>query len=178
MRLRHLFLLGLALAGPVSAGAQSVDLPVPYERQLTNEWCWAASTQMVLEYLHKQVPQCTIVEQAYGMFPGSCCMSPACSNWPGSIYQVQNILYANGGGLSSIVPKVAPNYLYQELRQGRPVIAHVNLWGTGPGHFAVIRGMTYYAGTPFVIVNDPYFGYMQVPWNSFWGSWDASVMPW
>lgn len=166
-----------------TALAQSVDLAVPYEQQQANDWCWAASVQMMLEYLHHPVSQCAIVEQGYWKYPMTCCPGPPvnyfCSNWLGSTSQVQAVVYNNSGFTSVLTTQLSPALLFQELQLGKPVIAHVNLWArANAGHFAVIRGMTYYNTIPYVIINDPLFGYRQVDWSSFSPTWDYSVVPW
>ncbi|MEI7662691.1 MAG: papain-like cysteine protease family protein, partial [Bacteroidota bacterium] len=56
----------------------SVSLPVTLHPQQMSNWCWAASGQMVMEHLGKNVDQCTEANNEFGA--SNCCNSP----FPGS----------------------------------------------------------------------------------------------
>ena len=68
-----LYIAGTLLAWHTVAGATS--LPVPLIPQQTNEWCWAASGQMIMNYLGATaVNQCQQANNELGRT--DCCMSP------------------------------------------------------------------------------------------------------
>lgn len=63
----------------------SESLSVTLHPQETNSWCWAASGQMVMDYLGHDVSQCTQANNRFGR--NDCCNSPvpnACvrGGWP------------------------------------------------------------------------------------------------
>src|SRR5437764_14893657 len=79
-------IFGIALAGCCNPGNIS-SLPVTLNGQQTNMWCWAASGQMTMNYVHpaSNVQQCDEANKRFGR--SDCCNSPvpsACVNggWP------------------------------------------------------------------------------------------------
>jgi peptidase C39-like protein len=50
------------------------SLPVPFYLQEKSNWCWAASAQMVMEYLGKSVKQCDQANDVIGR--NDCCPGP------------------------------------------------------------------------------------------------------
>ena len=74
-------LLGGCCRPNPNIGSQSVNL----HAQQTSMWCWAASGQMVMEFLGVSVTQCDEANKRFGL--NDCCNSPApnhCVNggWP------------------------------------------------------------------------------------------------
>jgi hypothetical protein len=71
---------GGAFVQAVPAAAASCDPPVTTELQVTlrpqktDMWCWAASGQMVMEYLGKPVEQC--IQANNRLHRSDCCKSP------------------------------------------------------------------------------------------------------
>ena len=67
---------------------------VPNAQQQTGSWCWAASSQLVVEYLTKKpAPQCELVSQTFGLTDPflNCCEylkeNPIASNLGGTCDQ-------------------------------------------------------------------------------------------
>jgi hypothetical protein len=154
--------------------------PIAHDRavrlipQETNVWCWAASGQMVMEYMGVSVNQCSQVNDYFGR--NDCCNtptpSPCFSNLPGVL----------GGwpefekhGLSFLVRYGPAAVSWQEVREmlaprqewspcwGEP-IAFAWAWpdssgkcpGFGGGHMMVARGYRTVGGTNWIHVNDPW----------------------
>lgn len=70
--------LGLTLLTTSLAYGQSAVLPVPLDRQMQSEWCWAASGEMVFNYLGAtRITQCDQVNAALGRT--DCCGTVACT---------------------------------------------------------------------------------------------------
>lgn len=55
----------------------SADTNTPLAPQLCNQWCWAATVEMVSAQLGKRVSQCQVVSVRYGT-GNSCCAPNAC----------------------------------------------------------------------------------------------------
>ena len=72
-----LFLLILILGvGGCCTPKATESLPVTLHAQETQNWCWAASGQMVMEYLGNNVAQCTQANNRFGR--NDCCNIDLC----------------------------------------------------------------------------------------------------
>ncbi len=66
---------GIALPASFSIPDPSLAKPIP---QMQQNWCWAASAQMILAWRHHEISQCKQAD-LYGWYNGSCCpRTPAC----------------------------------------------------------------------------------------------------
>ena len=162
MIIRKAFTASLALTGAMLAAriaAADVALPVPQIQQLEDEWCWAASTQAVLQY-HQQmsISQCQIatwMEVTNGWSevpagktagdPNYCCDYPLNCDFTEPAPGVSGILGnfdIPGRFFGSGTPNNPPVTFAQvatELDRGNPVVYWLAYNGGG-GHVEVIAG--------------------------------------
>lgn len=160
---------------------QPIDLGIQNITQLTNSWCWAATAQQIIYWLTGSAPpQCQLVANAYNANPNVCCANPNVCNAPGYMQQIQSLIYAYGGHLSSISPPANPMAVYYTLAQGKAIILFLK---TSPyvGHFVVLRGMawvpTQFGYQPLFYINDPMSYYSQpVAFNQLASIWGAAIV--
>lgn len=152
-----------------SPGAQYVGIPSETMQYFTasqhnSQWCWAASIQMVLNYLGVDISQEQIVARTYGVDA-----SGNLPNWGGDFQRITGNLnnwsidnrgrpYVVSSFFGSGAPP--PSYLLSELAAGRPVIVG---YASGPSsaHAVVITAASW---TPSVngpmvhtlVVRDPW----------------------
>ena len=160
---------------------QSASLSVPFHTQNTGEWCWAAATAMVADYMKTfPVLDCQILTEYDIRFwngPGLCCSTGECVR-PGTTAEIQamlaNIFYIQS---ELVLRPLSLAELQQTIGAGRPVIAHLQGFS---GHFVVISAYDITQQT--VTVLDPFYGpFVNVPYSSVaanWttGVWDASIV--
>ncbi len=123
-------------------------LPATPHSQETRMWCWAASGQMVMEYLGSNVAQCTQANNRFGR--NDCCNITLCPN------PVQNHPCVTGGwpefnkyGFQSTHTTNAAlswDDLKKEISNssncGRRPFAFTWAWPNGGGHMMVAMGYT------------------------------------
>jgi hypothetical protein len=143
---RSVLALGMVAASAASAGS----LPVTLAPQQTSQWCWAASGQMIMDYLGaSRVTQC---DQANRRFNRTdCCNSPtpsACivGGWPE--FEKYGFSYNTTGALSW-------SSLVNEINNNRPVAFSWG-WTGGGGHMMVARGYAVTRTDNLVHVSDPW----------------------
>jgi hypothetical protein len=170
----------LALALPV-AHAQWRILYVPLVTQEHSQWCWAGSSNAVLQYYWANYPsQCQIVNWAYGI-------NYACGNqtfnWnsyanqPNSLYgsggSVQNILYHWGVPNTAVNNYLAWSTIQNDINANRPFVIRYG-WTNGGGHIMVGRGYETYNGVNYVYIMNPWPGEGQTyaTYNSAVRDWD------
>ncbi len=132
-------------------------LPVSVYAQETSMWCWAASAQMAMGYLGRDVPQCDQANRRFGR--SDCCANPtsaACAQggWPDFDGYGFNSNRTAGTALSFAALDG------QIQAQGRPV-AFSWAWTGGGGHMMVATGTRAVGGQNWVTMNDP--------WAPLWG---------
>jgi hypothetical protein len=132
-----LFLFAASLATANGVAAQLRILPVNLEWQKTDEWCWASSGQMIMNYIGPQyVPQCYEANQEFGR--KDCCACPTpdqCVNpgWPQfSTWNFNSTETPNGVALTW--PQ-----LEGQINGNKP-FAFAWAWNGGGGHMMVARG--------------------------------------
>ena len=136
---------------------KTTTLNVTLRPQQTDEWCWAASAQMIMQYLGKSVAQCVEANNEFGR--SDCCNTPtpaACVNggWP------QFNLYGFTFKMTQDAPLPWPT-LEAQLARGKACGAtpfgfswH---WVGGGGHMMVATGYTRALnGEQYVFVNNPW----------------------
>lgn len=127
------------------------NLDVDLIAQETNQWCWAASGQMVMRYLGKDISQC---EQAnYRFDRNDCCITfarpvecirpgnPNLHHWG---FHYEKTKY--GTALSF-------EQLQQQINSEKPILFSWK-WTGGGGHLMVSKG--YSKLSQMVLVNDPW----------------------
>lgn len=163
-RLKHLILGGSLLLALPLALAQSGNLNIPLVTQEHSEWCWAASSNAVLNYYSQTPSQCEIVNWAFGL-------NYACGNsdfnW-NSYANQPNSLYGGSGSVQDIlqswsVPNSAYSYplswrgVMWDINANRPFIIRYG-WTNGGGHIMVGSGYETYNGVNYIFIMNPWPG--------------------
>src|SRR6185295_17636717 len=131
------------------------EIPVKLHPQETDAWCWAASGEMIMDYLGRQVPQCEQANKALGRDDCSCteCSRPiqdaACvaGGWPEFFRYGFRYERTSNRALSWA-------QLKREISHDRPVAFSWHLGGYG-GHMMVAVGFFVRDGVRYVEVLDP-----------------------
>lgn len=148
---------------PLYRSLPPVDLNIPNIRQETQVWCWAAVAQQIINVSgRRSPPQCALVAMANGQYPSTCCpYNPACIR-PGSLVQIQQLIANWGKRYTELQRPSDPYALYDQLRQGRPIVLAVRSTPYS-GHVVLLRGMSWrdtpYGRQAILHVNDP-IGYL------------------
>src|SRR5690242_13114640 len=143
-----------ALASLVMAvsAANASTLPVPLFPQETNQWCWAGSGQMIMNYLGAtRVSQCDQANRRLGR--SDCCDSPVPSacvkpGWP----EFEKYGFAYNTTSNSAL---SWSSLVSEINANRPMGFSWG-WTGGGGHMMVASGYLTLLNTNYVYVNDPW----------------------
>lgn len=145
--------LAIALVGCCNPTDVSV-LPVNLNGQQTNMWCWAASGQMTMNYLHpaSNVQQCDEANKRFGL--SDCCRSPVSSScvnggWPE--YEKYNFK----ADMTSDQP-LRWDQIRDQIYCAKKPFAFSWHWNSGGGHMMVVFGYGTVAGNNYVLVNNPW----------------------
>ena len=126
-------------------------LPMYRVGQQTIVWCWAACSEMVLNYYQHPTPQCYILST---WFSFDCCSFPNYCKTTGTLQQIStNLNYF--GGLNSTVKNstLTLSEIATEIANNRPIIiAYTNYQS---GHVVVIFG--YDLANQLIYIYDPYY---------------------
>ena len=162
--------LVLVLAAVMLAGcckpALIGDLPVTLHPQETGMWCWAASGQMVMDYLGTSPSQCTQANNRFGR--NDCCTidlcppptepsgSPCncvCGGWPEFNKYGFTFKKTTNAALSwdELQEQVSP----MPFCKKRP-FCFTWYWPGGGGHMMVAKGYLTLEGTRYVSILDPW----------------------
>jgi hypothetical protein len=140
------------LGGQARAQAANKALPVDRIGQETNQWCWAAGTQMTTKFAGVAVKQC---DQANARFTrNDCCVSPtpaACiqPGWPEFPKWGFNTDITGWGVALTWVQ------LKAQIDNNHPV-AYSWGWTGGGGHLMVAIAYQYWAADDiWILINDP-----------------------
>ncbi len=167
MRILRVAPAGLVLGGVLfiascacNPAAQSA-LAVPMRSQETPMWCWAASGQMVMEFLGTTVTQCVQANNRFNRTDCPCNQcgpnpqaNPPCVNggWPEFDRYGFTFTRTTGTALTEA-------QLRRELAQGagcgRRPVAFSWRWNGGGGHMMVATGYQVDDGALFVSISDP-----------------------
>jgi hypothetical protein len=154
---------GQLTAASGSCGSGKIDwtyatpLTVALRPQEQNEWCWAASGQMVMDYLGQHVEQCDEANWANGRT--DCCTNPtsqsgACDNpgWPDFAHY----------GYSSTTVNSALSFASLAAQAQTAPVAYSWSWNGGGGHMMVVIGTSSITDTStntttqYVEIDDPW----------------------
>jgi hypothetical protein len=155
------YLIGVKNVGSISCSgtmllnyldaAASNPLPVNLAPQQTSMWCWAASGEMVMNYLGGSVSQCNQANQRFNRT--DCCDSPtpmACvlGGWP----EFEKY------GFSSTMVAAALSWddLKAQIDTKHTPFAFSWHWNSGGGHMMVVTGYKVVGGQNWVTINDPW----------------------
>lgn len=132
--------------------APSVRLNVTMRPQETQMWCWAASAQMVMEFLGKTVRQCDQANRRLGI--SSCCQNPytnACvqGGWP------EFHKYGFAFKKTSSAP-LSWSQLQSELSTEKKPFDITWAWNDGGGHMMVANGYDTINNGRWVHILDPW----------------------
>jgi hypothetical protein len=129
------------------------SVPVTLDGQQTGLWCWAASGQMTMNYIHpaSNVQQCDEANNQFGR--SDCCNSPvpnACVNggWP------EYSKYKFSATTTSNAP-LTWDQIKNEIYCSKRPFAFSWHWNGGGGHMMVATGYVTIDGTNYVSVNNP-----------------------
>lgn len=162
MIFQHLGVVGLLLLAPDGACQTPIisSLPVTLHAQETGDWCWAASAQMIMDYLGQKVAQSIQANNRFARTdcPASQCSKPAASppcqggGWPEFRKYGFAFKKTSDAGLTwdQLRNEVANG---QEC--GRRPFAFTWHWEAGGGHMMVVNGYVSVAGTNYVSILDP-----------------------
>ena len=136
----------------------SGNVPNTLHPQQTNNWCWAAVTQMLSQHVGVSVTQCDLANHRFGRSDccnneneGSDCPKTAACNKPGW-------LELEFAGVSFDETSTARTWaeIRSQIYCTRKPMGYA--YGTSGvvGHVVVIKGYITLGGTDYVILNDPW----------------------
>ena len=138
-----------------------VSLPLGRRHQETNMWCWAASGEMVMDFLGTNVTQCDQANRRFGY--NECCNSPVPSKcvmggWPEfTKYGYQNARTSNTAlTWEQIVDQIDPAPDSSGNKKDPSPIAFSWKWSGGGGHMMVAYGYAVVDGKRYVFIHDPW----------------------
>ncbi len=162
-QLRILSLVVIFFLAIFSGLTADVTLDCPECIQEHSNWCWAGSSQSVLDYYGQVVEQCEIANYAWSKT--TCCQEGDFYDRLGGCNKA-NWLYGNDGsiqgifanwGISSFGDDIYLTWTesVQELDNGNPFVMRWG-WTTGGGHFLVAYG--YISSGEYLHYMDPWPG--------------------
>ncbi len=126
--------------------------------QETNNWCWAATTQMLAAHMNVTVTQCSLANQRFGMSnccnpqsEGSTCPKNSDCNKPGWV-----MLAACGLSSDESAAALSWEDLRKQIYCSKKPMGYA--YGTPGvvGHVLVIKGYLTLSGTNYLVLNDPW----------------------
>ncbi|WP_339306260.1 papain-like cysteine protease family protein [Paenibacillus sp. FSL R5-0519] len=155
------------------AGASALSLP-KVKQEKTN-WCWVASSIMILKFYGiNNVSQCEFYKTAK--------KASSCENNTGYNYESQRGMHTYGVSSNEYSGALDAGTLSQQVvTSSRPVYVNWQ-WTAGGGHAVVAKWTEYYSNTNYVSYNDPWDGTSNtMAYNSFKGGsgydrrWDSGL---
>ena len=133
-------------------------VPNTLRPQQTNNWCWAATTQMLAQHLGIYVTQCDLANHRFGRSdccnnenPGSDCPKTDSCNKPGWL----ELDYAGVKFDEQTSARTWDQVRSQIYCSKKPMGYAYGTEGV-VGHVVVIKGYITVGGTNYVILNDPW----------------------
>ena len=134
------------------------SVPNNLRAQETNNWCWAAVTQMLAEHTGNNLQQCDLANHRFNKTnccdpetPGTTCPKTSDCNTPGW-------LELDFAGLTAGSTGSAMSFedIQEEIYCDKAPLAYA--YGTPGvvGHVVVIKGYITIGGTDYVVLNDPW----------------------
>ncbi len=146
-------------------------LPVALHPQETVNWCWAASGQMVMDYLGHNVSQCTEANTRFSrtdccnidLCPSPTeppqydaignCINCACPGWPQ--FDKYGFTFQKTSGAPLTWDQLREQISNESYCKKKP-FAFSWGWLGGGGHMMVAKGYLSLAGTNYVVILDPW----------------------
>lgn len=127
-------------------------LDVPLRPQETSMWCWAASGEMCMDFLGRDVNQCDQAKHYFGH--DDCCTKPTpercvAGGWP----QFNHFRFTAKTTTNAALPWET---VKSEIGCGKRPIAFTWHWNGGGGHMMVLIGYEVEDGERYVWVHDPW----------------------
>jgi hypothetical protein len=127
-------------------------LDVALRPQEVDQWCWAASGQMVMEFKNGNVSQCVQANNRFGL--SNCCMNPGAADcnlpgWPEFQKYDFDFQRTRDEALSW-------DMLREEIGCKNNPVAFSWGWIGGSGHMMVAVGYTTLNGVNYVYMHDPW----------------------
>ena len=147
--------LTLFIAGCCQPHA-SESLPVTLHPQETGVWCWAASGQMVMDYLGHNVSQCVQANNRFGRT--DCCNTPVPNDclhggWPE--FAKYNFSFKKTTDAALSWDDLRGQVSTAQYCEKKPFCFTWHWSGTG-GHMMVAIGYKSVGGVRYVEINDPW----------------------
>jgi len=157
MWLRAWVMLGLvAGVGGCCNPANIGSVQVPLDPQQESNWCWAASGEMTMNYVHtaSNVQQCDEANRYFGQT--NCCQNPGsaqCNNSNGGWPQ-----YAQYNFTADMVDGTPLTFaqIQSQIYCAKKPFAFSWHWNGGGGHMMVATGYVTIDGVNYVSVNNPW----------------------
>lgn len=145
-------IISIILTGCCCSPAVIGSQPVTLRPQETSMWCWAASGEMVMDFLGTNVSQCDEANKRFSRT--DCCNSPtpnACINggWPEFGKYGFTFKTTSNAPLSWDATK---KQIYCEKKP----FAFSWHWNGGGGHMMTLIGYVTVANVNYVVINDPW----------------------
>jgi len=134
------------------------NVPNTLRPQETNNWCWAATTQMLAQHFQISVTQCALANHRFGksnccnpQTTGTPCPKTADCNRPGWLE-----LDFAGLKFSESTTALTWEKLQKQIFCSKKPMGYA--YGTPGvvGHVVVIKGYVTVGGTRYVVLNDPW----------------------
>jgi Peptidase_C39 like family len=167
LRLGRNVLIGLVVmaAAPASGreACQERTLSLRYSPQASNNWCWAASGEMTMEWLGGEpnvACQCRQAEQVLGV-AGCCAALGSCTpaadapsrcdapRWPAFVERPDSYAYEYKTTCDALPERQDD----AQCEAGRPVIAALHSPGSPRGHTVVVKGFSSHGGRRVLVVD-------------------------
>jgi len=145
-------------SGRLSAAPVDMTLPVPEQKQLADNWCWAACCAMLVKFFYdKEVRQCRMANQLFGQTVCCSSLTPSTETACDQGCQLDDVakIYSKFGVQVTLQKRpVSFATVQAEIEAGRPVLVGFMFEGGG-SHVVMIRGCFEVGGERFLKVNDP-----------------------
>lgn len=137
------------------------SLPVQLHPQETGMWCWAASGQMIMDYLGRDVSQCTQANLRFNRSDCPCtqCTSPVSNppcvwgGWPE--FDKYGFTFKRTTNAALTWEQLREQISNQPNCKRRP-FAFTWHWPGGGGHMMVAKGYLTMEGANYVVMLDPW----------------------
>ena len=146
-----------------------LNLSVPMIMQEERNWCWAACIEMIMAFHNTAITQCSVAQLLFT--ERNCCANQDSCDEGCEAPDVKNVLRKDPIKVECrrYSRSLSFRTIEREIGNQRPVAAGV-LWFSHDGqprggHLILIKGCHTENNKPFVKVNDPWYGPIDVPFT-------------